>query len=277
MAFAESILPTDTKWAHATLCLGQQSEHDISDPRQYLALQGRILARIREWLLSLGLPAHHLWVREIGPRYGHHHSHVLLPLPPELRPDLANLIRRVGKLHDTSNNRAVVITPERHRWDIEPDTRGLHTRAQRAGIVRDMCKTLSPRAHLDGVRIIDALGIRHRAQCTIAGKRSGLSQTLCRTARARAGWQELETLPDLRAALPTGKEARKERNRANTRRYRARKKAGIAPMPCSSTRLSRPEAVLEPDPFDLEAELAADFLEAEEVIEPEHLEHLPSR
>jgi hypothetical protein len=32
-------------------------------------------------------------------------------------------------------------------------------------------------------------------------------------------------------------------------------------MPCLSTRRSPPEAVLEQDPFDLEAELAADFFE----------------
>jgi len=82
-----------------------------------------------------------------------------------------------------------------------------------------------------------------------------------------------------REALPTSEEAaRKERNRVNQRRYRARKKAGIAsPMACFPTRRSRPEAVLDQDPFAAIDDLALDFLEAEEVIEPECFEHLPSR
>jgi len=137
-------------------------------------------------------------------------------------------------------------------------------------------KTLSPRAYLDGVRIIDALGIRHHAACTILGKRSGVSESLNRAARARAGWQELETLPELRAALPTGEETRKERRREQQRRYRARKKAGIAPMSCFPTRSSRPEAVPEQDdPFSAINDLALDFLEAEEVIELDPFEHRP--
>jgi len=259
LSFAESILPRDTKWAHATIVLGQ-SENDISDPRQYLDLQGHILRRIREWLLSRGLPAHLIWVREIGPRYREHHTHVLLPLPPELRSDIADLIRRVGQLHDTSNNRAVDIRTNRDR--------GINTPAARAGVLRDLLKTMAPRARLNGVPITPALGIRHHAACTILGKRSGTSESLNRAARARAGWVELETLPELRAALPTGEETRKERRREQQRRYRARKKAGIAPMsslmPCFPTRRSRPEAVLEQDPFAAIDDLALDFLEAEE-------------
>jgi hypothetical protein len=250
LAFAESLLPADTSWSHLTIVL-DQSAYCVADPRAYLALQGRILRAVQRWLTAKGLPAFCIWIREIGPRYGQAHTHVLLPVPPHLRSDLAELIRHTGRLEDTSNNRAVVITPEKDRWTGEPDTKGMHTRAMRAGVMRDMLQTLSPRAYLDGVSVLLALGIRHRSPCVIYGKRSGGSENLGRKARAAAGWQELVTLPELRAALPTGDEARKARQKQ--RRHRARKATSAAPMPPPA----RPKPA---DPFDV-SDLAADFLE----------------
>jgi hypothetical protein len=259
LAFAVATLPADTPWAHVTMVLGQ-SDHDVSAPRQYLALQSRILRAVQCWLRAKGLPAHCLWVREIGPRYGPHHTHLLLPLPPHLYADLAELIRRVGKLRDTSNNRAVEITPKRNRWTKGP-TKGLITRAQHAGVLRDWLKTMSPRGRLNGIRIMPALDTDNRGQqpCTILGKRSGTSESLSRAARKRAGWRELETLAELRAVLPTREEARKQRRQEQQRRRRAAKKAGIVPTRWPPTRRQKavPEAA---DPFDV-SDLAADFFE----------------
>ncbi len=249
LAFAEAALPAGALWAHATIVVEQSEGFDASDPRAYLARQGRILCRVRDWLRSRGLPAHWLWARELGPRYGMAHTHVLLPLPPELRGELAGVIRRAGRLHDLPNNRAVVVQTN--------GDRGVNTPAARAGVLRDLLKTMAPKARLDGVPIMPALGVRHRAPCAILGKRSGTSESLSRTARARAGWRELETLAELHAALPTGEEARKERHRAKQRRRRARRRAGIASVP-QPTRCATPHRQ-EPDPFA--DDLAADFFE----------------
>jgi hypothetical protein len=210
LAFADEILlPRETvwfKWAHLTAILDQSDGFNAADPRAYMALQGRILAAVCRFLRCRGLPTCHLWVREIRPRYGDEHTHVLLPLPPEHRDALTDLIYRVGRLHDTANNRAVVITTN--------GPRGIDTPASRAGTLRDLLKTMSPRARLlNGERVMPALGINNRAPCTILGKRSGTSQSLSRATRKRAGWRELETLHELRSVLPTGEEAKRERDR----------------------------------------------------------------
>lgn len=246
LAFSEAQLLKDTPWAHVIVVL-DQSEYCVADPRAYTALQGRILRRIRDWLRSQDLPAHFLWVREIGPRYGQQHTHIILPLPKDRRDELNNLIRRTGRLHDTPGNRAVVIRA------------GMPSRASRAGVLMDFLKTMSPKARLHGVPIMPVLGIDNRGQkpCTIFGKRSGTSESLNRKARAAAGWRELETLPELRSVLTDiVEQARKKRNREKQRRYRARKAAGIAPMP------SKPTSPLprSPDPFDV-SDLAADFFD----------------
>jgi hypothetical protein len=224
-----------------------QSEDFEPDPRGYLALQGRILHRVGGWLRSRGLPGHFLWVREIGPRYGQQHTHLLLPLPPELGEDLAALIRRVGRLQDTSNNPAVYVQLNRRQGNT-----GIITLASRAGIMRDFLKTMSPKAKLQGIPIMPALALDNRKQkpCTVYGKRSGTSASLGRAARAAAGWRELVTLAELRAALPTGAEARRDRNQ---QRRRARRAAG--PLPSTLPARSRST-----DPFDATG-LEADFLD----------------
>jgi hypothetical protein len=242
--FAETTLPPDTLWAHAVVVLEQSADFDADDPRAYLALQGRILKHIREFLLRRGLPAHYLWVREIGPKFGRPHTHILLPLPPELRNDLEALIRRVGKLHDLDHNDAVLI---RTNW-----SRGINTSASRLGVLRDWLKTASPKARFGRVPIMRALDIRHRAPCVIRGKRSGASQSLGRAARERAGWRERRTLSDLSNAIAcveeAGKQRQREKRRERQRRYRERKKAGIGWSPDSLQALCRCRPVLRERP-----------------------------
>lgn len=249
LGYAETLLPADTPWAHIIAVL-DQSEHCVDAPRDYLALQGRVLHAVKRWLREKQLPAHYLWCREIGPRYGMAHTHILVPLSPDLAPALADLIYRVGRLHDVPGNRAVVIRTN--------GSRGINTPASRAGVLRDFLKTMSPKAKQANSPIMPALGVDNRGQkpCTIFGKRTGTSESLSQKARANAGWRELTSLPALRAALPTGKEAKRERNRVYQRRQREARKAAptLPPQP------SMPSCLPKPDSFGME-ELAADFFE----------------
>jgi hypothetical protein len=250
LAFAETLLPEETPWVHVTMVLEQSEGFDPDDPRAYLALQGHILSRVRDWLRSRRLPAHWLWVREVGPNYGHQHTHVLMPLPPDRREELEELIYRSGKFYDLDNNRAVDVNANRRE-----ENTGIRTPASRAGILRDFLKTMSPKALLDGQPIMPALIVDNRGQrpCTILGKRRGTSESLGRKARAKAGWSELETLQALRTVLPDEEEAERARNARKAKRRRERR----------AERASRPLSTWKPaHPIDPEAEddgLAADF------------------
>jgi hypothetical protein len=231
------------------MVLEQSQGFDPANPRAYLALQGRILHRIQDWLRSRDLPAHFLWVREVAPRYGHQHTHVLMPLPPELKEELAELIHRVGGLYDTPNNRAVVVEANRLHGN-----KGIWTPASRAGVMRDLLKTMSSRARVNGKQVMPALEVRNKGQRpgTVLGKRSGTSVNIGVAARAAAGWRELEKLDELRAVLPTGKDAQKERRREKRQRHRV----GRASHGMSPWKLPRPIA-----PEDEEDGLDADFFD----------------
>jgi hypothetical protein len=229
----------------------EQSDDFDPDPRAYLDLQGRILKALKRWLKQQALPEHFLWVREAA-SYGQH-SHVLLRFPPEHRATLNRLIRQVGKLHDTPNNRAVVITPEWDRQTGKPDTQGMHTRARRSGVLLDLLKTMSPRARYGGEALMPAIGVDHRAPCVIHGKRSGMSASLDRAARAAAGWQELITPAELHAALGGIITAAKQ---AHNRRRKLRKRVrhGATTMPPLRS---------QPATYAPANDLAADFFEAD--------------
>jgi hypothetical protein len=245
------MLPPNTPWAHVIMVL-DQSDTYCGDPRAYLALQARIFRAMRDFLQARGIPFHLLWTREIGPRDGRQHTHCLVPLPPELAEDLAAVIYRAGKLHDLSNNRAVVVQTNRRNGNT-----GIVTPASLAGVMRDWLKCLSPRAQLDGRRILTALDADNRGQVpsTIHGKRSGTSESLSRKARKAAGWRELDTLPELRQALPTGEEARQERDRRKRQDRRAKRGPHLGRA--SGRRHLEPQPA---SPWD-GADLSADFLE----------------
>ena len=70
-------------------------------------------------------------------------------------------------------------------------------------------------------------------------------------ARAAAGWRELDELEELRAALPTGDDARRERNQERQRRRRvARAPRGMSPWKPSPTSQEAEEDGLDADFFD---------------------------
>lgn len=247
LGFAESLLP-GAQWAHVVMVL-DQSAYGVADPRAYMALQTRIFRAMRDWLKGQNLAAHWIWVREIGPRYGQQHTHVLLPLASDQREGLEDLIRRVGKLHDTANNRAVFI---RLTGRFGHDTPAAH-----AGVLRDFLKSMSPKAKLNGSPIMPALATDNRNQppCTILGKRTGTSESLNRKARAAAGWKERETPAELRTLLPTREDARKDRSRRAAARRRAERPSRHR-IPKSKPPLPARAA----DPFEGD-DLAADFFD----------------
>jgi hypothetical protein len=101
-------------------------------------------------------------------------------------------------------------------------SKGIWTPASRAGVMRDLLETMSPKARVDGKPVMPALEVHNKRQrpCTVHGKRSGTSLNIGAAARAAAGWHELERLDELRAVLPTGDDARRERNQERQRRRR---------------------------------------------------------
>lgn len=129
----------------------------------------------------------------------------------------------------------------------------MHSKAMRSGLLLDMLKTMAPRARLNGVPIMAALGVNPRSPCTIHGKRSGASANLGAAARAAAGWIELVTLPELQKALGgVIQAARRDRGRRRKpRRQSDRSTAGTMP------RAGGWESFDPSDPSGL----AADFLE----------------
>jgi hypothetical protein len=70
-----------------------------------------------------------------------------------------------------------------------------------AGETCYISKALSPHARLDGVNIMQALSLKHERSEPMRGLRAGLSRSLNRAARQRAGWKERNTLAELRLIL----------------------------------------------------------------------------
>jgi hypothetical protein len=222
MAYASTLQEPDAPWLHTVMNIDQSDflkspDYCATDPRPYLQLQGRILRSVRDFLAQHDTPFRCVWTRECGPRYSRNHTHALVFASPALAPELADLIRRIGGLH----GRDVFISSN--------GSRGITTRAARAGVLRDLFECVSPKATHQGVSVWQTLGIEARRGkgCTILGKRSGTSESIGPTARATAGWKALHGLPELRTVMPTSGEARQERNRA----YKRRKRAGGGSRP----------------------------------------------
>jgi hypothetical protein len=163
-----------------------------------------------------------------------------LPQPPTLG------FSRRGP--DACLSRAVVVEANRLHG-----SKGIWTPASRAGVMRDLLKTMSPRARVNGKPVMPALEVHNKRQrpCTILGKRSGTSTNIGTAARAAAGWHELERLDELRAVLPTGDDARRERNQERQRRRRVeRAYRSMSPWKPSPTSQEAEEDGLDADFFD---------------------------
>jgi hypothetical protein len=187
----------------------QHSEGFAPDPRAWMAHQGRLLKRMDAWQLHRGIPIPKLWVREIGDVKGPH-THVLFSMPAEHVDAFLDFIVEAGKFTNCpagSDNRPVVITGG---WPQDRD--GAVTLAQQAGLIRYLSKGMSPAQKIGGKVVADALGIVPKANSApLEGKPYSLHRSISSKARADAGWIDTVCLDDLRAALPTGEDARRQR------------------------------------------------------------------
>jgi hypothetical protein len=180
-----------------------------AEPRTWIAHQGRYLKSLLAWLAHRGVASHYIAVREYGD-VKLAHSHILIHVPTDLAAAFYDFSVEAGNFEGCpagSDNRPVTMVGG---WPPEPT--GAKTPAQRAGLLRYCFKDISPAARVGGVLIADALGIRPQHNTKIIeGKRVSIHRSIGRAARQEAGWHELSTLPELRAALPTGDDARRER------------------------------------------------------------------
>jgi hypothetical protein len=179
------------------------------DPQHWMEHQGRVFESLKRWLARQGQHDAGFWVREWG-RDKEEHTHLVLHLAPRLRDDLRQHLLQAGgfQAQPDDGNEPILITPD-PRDRCSRGRRSMTNSNQRGGLLRYLLKHVSPLAYLDGERVMPALGIdsRGRKPCTIVGKRSGVSHSIGRSARAAAGWHELVTVPEMRAVLHP-KEAR---------------------------------------------------------------------
>jgi hypothetical protein len=178
-------------------------------PRAWIAHQGRYIKALLAWLAHRGTASHYIATREYGDVKGAH-SHILIHVPTDLAAAFSDFAVQAGNFNGCpagGDNRPVVVSGG---WKWEET--GSETPAQRAAILRYALKDISPKARAGGVLIADALAIapEHNTRL-IEGKRISIHRSIARAARQEADWHELSTLAELRAALPTREDARRER------------------------------------------------------------------
>lgn len=177
--------------------------------RAWIEHQGRYLKALMAWLLHRGVPSHYIAVREWGD-VKRAHSHVMLHVPANLAEafnDFAVLAGNFEGCPDGIDNRPVVMSGG---WPWEET--GAETPAQQAGLIRYSAKDISPKHRVGGVLVAEALEIipQHNTQL-IEGKRLSVHRNIGKAARQEAGFPDLSTLAEVRAALPTGEDAKRER------------------------------------------------------------------
>ena len=187
----------------------QHSKGFDPSPRAWIAHQGRYIKALLAWLQHRGSSSPSITVREWGD-VKLAHSHILLHVPAHLAEAFSEFAVQAGNFDgcpDGIDNRPVVVSGG---WPWEES--GAETPAQQAGLIRYIAKDIALKARIGGVLVADALGIvpQHNTKL-IEGKRVSIHRGIGRAARQEAGWRELTTIADLRAALPTGEEARQER------------------------------------------------------------------
>ncbi|MDB5244057.1 MAG: hypothetical protein JWP57_4683 [Spirosoma sp.] len=182
--------------AHVTI---RWDKSALFHPRDWLAVQGRLLDKATRWLRRNGIIVAYLWVREIGKRFGPH-THLLIHLPPNHWQGFKTFLGEAGQFD-------LVADPSGDALHLAGGRFGMRSPMMASGVLRYMLKGLDPDTHVrsDG-RVISlpaALGVDDRGEKRqpIAGKRCGVSGTIGATRRASMGWVELHTPEELHAAL----------------------------------------------------------------------------
>jgi hypothetical protein len=169
-------------------------------PRAWIVRQGRLFERMSRWLERNGIPVSYAWTREVS-RTRIPHSHILLHLPFKHWTEFRAFMVESGGFRDGVKPFDPVY--------LEGGEYGTYSLPMRAGklkyLLKGMNTTETFRDATNGrtVNLMDALRVDNRDEerMPLAGKRTGVSRTLDRLARAVAGWQELLTVKELHRAL----------------------------------------------------------------------------
>jgi hypothetical protein len=164
--------------------------YDTDDP---IRSQGKLVNRCTNWLADRGIPIRYVWVRENGV-YKRQHLHWLLHLPVRHWRDFRAFLTQAGGCYRSPGRTDAPFKMSGGKW-------GMWKPTMWAGETRYILKSLCPTARSDGRLIMDALGIRHKRSLPLQGMRAGVSRSLNKTTRSRAGWRELDTLDQLHAVL----------------------------------------------------------------------------
>jgi hypothetical protein len=133
-----------------------------------------LLKRAGDWLRTEDVPLVHLWVLENPPGHGLN-VHILLHVPSRLRRSFFLLQRRWIRAAGASRKRrAVMSKPVGHRYRARDKVH--HARAL-GGLMKYFIKGAEPDT-------CEELDTRHEPQGVIVGKRSGVSESIGRKARA---------------------------------------------------------------------------------------------
>jgi hypothetical protein len=173
---------------HVTLHLALSRSYD---PTQPLRWQGRLFDQLHRWLRGRRIPAAYGWVRERGRRKGDH-VHLCIHLPNRHWKAFYDFMIQAGDFH---------LVPDRTDEPIimNGGQFGAWVPTMQAGMTKYVLKSISPNARLDGVNILQALGVDHERSEPMHGLRAGLSRSLGRAARREGRWRERTTLAELRA------------------------------------------------------------------------------
>jgi hypothetical protein len=175
---------------HATLHLRLSRSYTPDDPLRW---QNGLFRKLNAWMRARGLPQHFGWVREAGRRKGDH-LHLVAHVPcPHWKAFYGFIIRAADfDLAAARTDEPLIMKGGQF---------GMWAPQMWAGVACYITKSISPHARLDGVNIMQALGLDHERSEPMQGLRAGLSRPLNRAARLRAGWKDRSTLAELRLIL----------------------------------------------------------------------------
>lgn len=162
--------------------------------------------KLRKWLIKRNIPVAYAYVGELGGRVGVH-TNVAVHIPKmhfrEFQDCLDSLVP--GFIGNPSTTKLFEDRRlELPKFHYHPN--------QRLGSFKYLLKGIDPDAsfNANGNRIkwCEAIGIRAKPQGVIVGRRTGVSHTLGKVARANAGWVDRtspEVIAEALTPLPKGK------------------------------------------------------------------------
>jgi hypothetical protein len=175
---------------HCTLHLRLSRSYTPDAPLRW---QNRLFAKMNRWMRSRGLPQHFGWTREGGKRKGDH-IHLVVHISCQYWKAFYNFMIRAADFDLAAPRTDEPLIMKGGQF-------GMWVPQMWAGVACYITKSMAPHARLDGVNIMQALGLDHERSEPMRGLRAGLSRSLNRAARQRAGWKDRTTLAELQPIL----------------------------------------------------------------------------